>query len=142
MIPNRYHSTYPGDINADENTIVLCPTHAVIADAISGTHDNRKGAEFSQYRGPKTKAELLVNLRSLDADPDGWANAYWPTFDGHDALNVVNENIGENAEASVPGCSEPQQKQCPPDVPGTNATDGAGMRYALAVLDFSRKMAF
>jgi hypothetical protein len=44
VIPKRYYSTYPGDINADENTIVLCPNHAAIADAISGTHDNRKGA--------------------------------------------------------------------------------------------------
>jgi len=95
------------DIHAHENTVVLCPSHAAIADAISGTHDNKKGADFSQYRGPKTRGELLENLRSLNADPDGWAKAYWPKFDGQDSLNEVIENTGENAESLVPGSSEP-----------------------------------
>jgi hypothetical protein len=107
VIPMKFQGTYSGDINADENTIVLCPIHAAIADAISGTHDNRKGRDFSKYRGPKTRDELLENLRLLDADPDGWAKAYWPKFDKDDSLNELIENLVEIAEASVPKPSEP-----------------------------------
>jgi hypothetical protein len=82
VIPVRYKITFPGDIHAEENTIVLCPNHAAIADWISGTHNNSKSVDFSLYRGPKTREELLENLHSLETDPDSWAAAYWPKFHG------------------------------------------------------------
>lgn len=82
VIPAKYKSTYPGNIHDDSNLIVLCPNHAEIADAISGTHDNAKSGSFGLYRGPKSRDELLENLRLIDTDPDTWAANYWAGLQG------------------------------------------------------------
>ena len=81
VIPHRFKSTYPGDIHDTSLAAVLCGTCAVVADAISGTNDNVKNKDFSTYRGPRTKAELLDNLKRYHEGPDAWAAEYWPKFD-------------------------------------------------------------
>lgn len=76
VIPWKYKGTYPGDINGDEVTVILCPNHAAIADCISGTHTNGP-KDFRLYCGPKTREELLKNLRLIEENPEAWASTYW-----------------------------------------------------------------
>lgn len=95
IVPAKYADTYPGDIHAPANTIVLCPNHAAIADAISGTHDNRTLASFNDYRGPKTREELLENLRLVETAPDDWATAYWPKFCKQKWLEEMLVNVDQ-----------------------------------------------
>jgi hypothetical protein len=62
----------------------------------------------------ETTEELLENFRSLDADPDAWAEAYWPNFYEQDSIKELIESIEGIAGRSVPNPPTPEPEQfCP-----------------------------
>jgi hypothetical protein len=77
VIPSKFHAEFD-TVHSHDNVMLLCPNHAKIADHISGVHE--KNNSFSEYRGPRTRSEMMANLRAIDADPESWASQYWPNY--------------------------------------------------------------
>lgn len=64
---NTHHVVPVAAGGSDEagNLVVLCPNHHAIAHRATFTRRGR-------YYGPRTRAELLAELREIDADADAW----------------------------------------------------------------------